>query len=125
MNAVIAQVLQTTDVNAMAREIAEAYRLTVSLDRDMAAIDATLKVALKDADQLHEQIMFGLEKGFAEREQSIAIVKQFVELNVAAGNVEEAKQVLLHLMTVLEKSPTDRAIEQRATRYRPQSTSEA
>lgn len=114
MHDLIRQIQASDNVVDLAREVTEAYRLTVSLERDMLAINLRASIERQLASDLHREIMFGLESRFAERKEAIDITRSVITAWVTMGMHELAKDCLDKLLALLTASPTEDAIRQRA-----------
>lgn len=117
MNDLMRQIRSTENVVDLARQVTEAYRLTISLERDMMAINQRASIERQLASDLHREIMFGLESRFAERKEAIDITRSVITAWVSMGMHELAKECLDKLMALLSASPTDDAIRQRAALF--------
>jgi hypothetical protein len=99
----------TTDMNALASTVADAYRLTVSLERDIIAIKAHYATLQKSNLQFHQEIMAALEGRFAERAAQIAFIREAATQLIAEKQFDIAHSIINQLMQLLQISPVDEA----------------
>lgn len=106
----------TTDVTSLAKMVTEAYSLTVSLERDLRAIEAEHSIATLKAMHEHEQIMKALDDGFAAQEQMISGIMAVANKAMDAGDHELAHALLSQLMQVQSNQPgvVERAYSRRS-----------
>lgn len=111
------QLLASTDLTGMARLIGEAYQLSRTQERDLTEIKAHYASVQLAETNLHEEIMVGLENGFAERRAAIAIIQMQIMALTQAGDHERAQQLTLHFVELMKVSPSDQAMARRNTFY--------
>jgi hypothetical protein len=109
----IGMIAATTDVTALVNTVAEAYRLTVSLDRDVAEIEAYYRRLEETDRQLHQQIMLALEGRFTERAAQIAFVERMVTQLIEHKQFDVAHSIVTQLMKLLQQSPVEEAFSQK------------
>lgn len=114
MNDMMRLIADSKNVTELAKQVTEAYCLTISLERDILAINQRASIERQLATDLHREIMLGLESRFTERREAIEITRGVIAAWVGMGMHDLAKQCLDKLLTLLTISPTDDAIRQRA-----------
>ena len=103
----------TTDVTALVGTVAEAYRLTVSLERDIVEIKAHFANLEQTNRQFHQEIMAALEGRFTERAAQIAFIERVATQLIEREQYEVAHSMVTQLMTLLKQSPVDEAFSKR------------
>lgn len=103
----------TTDVTALFKEVVEAYRLTVSLERDIREIDAHYSNLKKVNAEVHEEIMLALNSAYTERARQIEMIERIVVLWTEKEQYELAHSATMKMMELLENSPLDKALATR------------
>jgi hypothetical protein len=99
----------TTDINALAGTVAEAYRLTVSLKRDVVEIKAHYSALEKSNRQFHEEMLALLAGRFAERAATISFIREAVTNLIAEKQFDIAHSIISQLTALLRQSPLDEA----------------
>lgn len=107
-------VAAATDMNALVATVAEAYRLTVSLERDVLAIKAHYRHLEQTDRQLHDQIMAALDHRFTERASQIGFIERMAAQFIDRGEYDAAQSIITQMMGLLQQSPVDEAFSQRA-----------
>lgn len=102
-------VASTTDITALAGTVAEAYRLTVSLERDIVAIKSHYAALEKSNRHFHKEVMAALQGGFAEHAAQIAFIKEAATQLIAEKQFDIAHSIISQLMQLLQQSPVDEA----------------
>lgn len=106
-------IASTTDVTALCREVIEAYRLTVSLQRDIAEIKNHHETArLLNAD-IHEEVMLALTRSYDERGKQVDMIEKVVLLWTASGHFEIAHAATMKMLELLAQSPLEQAFRNR------------
>ncbi|MFN7305228.1 MAG: hypothetical protein ACK5TQ_01450 [Acetobacteraceae bacterium] len=102
-------IVATADINALAGTVAEAYRLTVSLERDIVEIKARYSALEKSNRQFHEEMMAALAGRFAERAATISFIREAVTNLIAEKQFDIAHAIIGQLTELLRQSPLDEA----------------
>ena len=113
MQHALTMIASTTNVTELVQTVAEAYRLTVSLDRDIIEIQAHYRALEQSDQQLHEQIMLALEGQFTQRADQIAFVERIANRLIDEGQYDAAYSIISQLMTILQQSPVAEAFSKR------------
>lgn len=103
----------TTDINALLREVFEAYRLTVSLERDIHEISSHYDNLRTLNAEIHEEIMLALDSAYSERANQIKMIERIVILWTEKAQYDLAHSATMKMMQLLEKSPLDQAMAAR------------
>lgn len=106
-------VASTTDITALASTVAEAYRLTVSLERDIVAIRSHYAALEQSNRQFHEEVLAALQGRFAERAAQIAFIRETATQLIAEKQFDIAHSIISQLMQLLQKSPVEEAFSNR------------
>lgn len=106
-------VASTTDVRALVSTVAEAYRLTVSLERDIVEIKAYYENLEMQNAQFHREMMLALQGRFLERAAQIALVRETATQLIAEKQFDLAHSIISQLMRLLHQSPVEEAMSSR------------
>lgn len=111
----IRMVASTTDIGSLMGTVVEAYRLTVSLERDIIEIKSYYSNLESSNRQLHDQLMLALKGRFAERAAQISLIRDVAKQLIAEKQFDLAHSIVSQLMSILNQSPLD---ETQSIRYR-------
>jgi hypothetical protein len=103
----IRMVASTTDIGSLMGTVFEAYRLTVSLERDIIEIKSYYSNLERSNRQLHDQLMLALKGRFAERAAQIALIRDVAKQLIAEKQFDLAHSIVSQLMGILNQSPLD------------------
>jgi hypothetical protein len=106
-------IASTTNVTQLVTTVVEAYKLTVSLERDIVEIKAYYANLEATNRQLHSEIMAALEGRFTERAQQVAFVERIASQLIEQRQFETAHSIVTQLMKLLQQSPVDEAFGKR------------
>jgi len=98
-------VAATTDVTALARLVSDAYQLTVTLERDMAATDAFFRFQTQLAQFEHEEIIKAMELGFQRQDRAIGVIEKITSQLIVAEQFDMAHTIVTQMITLLQSSP--------------------
>ena len=103
----IRMVASTTDIGSLMGTVVEAYRLTVSLERDIIEIKSYYSNLESSNRQLHDQLMLALKGRFAERAAQISLIRDVAKQLIAEKQFDLAHSIVSQLMSILNQSPLD------------------
>lgn len=109
----VRMVASTTDVRALVSTVAEAYRLTVSLERDIVEIKAYYENLERQNAQFHREMMLALEGRFSERAAQIVLVRETATQLIAEKQFDLAHSIINQLMKLLQQSPVEEVMSNR------------
>ncbi len=109
----IAMIASTTDMTSLLREVAEAYRLTISMERDIHEIDTHYRHLEQVDSHIHDEIMLALERSYAERAEQVAMIERVVTAWNEREQFELAHSATIKMLELLKASPLDKALETR------------
>jgi hypothetical protein len=110
---IMGMITGTTNMTSLVSQVVDAYRLTISLKRDLAEIEAHYRNLEASNRQLHEEIMTALTGSFAERATQIGFVERIATQLIAQGEHDIAHSIVSQLITLLRKSPVEEAFQAR------------
>lgn len=108
-----AMIAASKNVTALVKSVADAYRLTITLKRDIAQIEGHYTHLEQKDRQIHEEIVLALEGRFLERAAQIDFVERIASQLIEKGEYEIAHSIISQLMKILQQSPTREAFANR------------
>ncbi|MEI9990120.1 MAG: hypothetical protein WDM86_08785 [Rhizomicrobium sp.] len=106
-------IASTTDVTSLLREVAEAYRLTITLERDIQEINLHYRNLEQVNSHVHDEIMSALDRAYSERAEQVAMIERIVHVWTEREQYDLAHSATMKMMDLLKTSPLDKALEAR------------
>jgi hypothetical protein len=110
---IIGMIAGTTNMTSLVAQVVDAYRLTISIKRDLAEIEGHYRTLAETNRQLHDEIMTALQGSFAERAMQIGFIERMATQLIHEGQHDIAHSVVTQLMVILRKSPVEEVFGRR------------
>lgn len=95
----------TTDVTSLASLAMDAYRLKISLERDIVHIKEHYAEQRQRNQHIHEEIMLALAEGFEDRKRIVASIEKVAIGLIDAKEYQMAHTLTMQLSEILKRSP--------------------
>lgn len=105
--------INALDISTLLMETVQLAKLSVTEARDIEAIRSDFTLRSQKLKDIHEEIMFMIEKEYTSREQQTSLIHENVKLLIGAGQYQIAQQILDRLAEILADSPLKNAMNYR------------
>ena len=102
-------IASTADVTALANTMMDAYKLTVSLERDITQIKEHFAEQRQRNEFDHDEIMLAMMQGFEDRKRAVATIEKVVMALIERDQYEMAHAATMQLTAILQRSPVEDA----------------
>jgi len=99
----------TADITALASTMIEAYKLTVTLERDITHIKEHFAEQRQRNENDHEEIMLAMTQGFEDRRRAVATIEKIVMKLIEHEQYDMAHAATMQLTAILQQSPVEDA----------------
>lgn len=98
-------VTSTVSVTELAKLVTDAYQLTVTMERDMAATEAHFRFQTQLAQFEHEEIMQAMALGFLKQDRAIDMIERITSQLIAREQFEMAQTIVTQMIELIKVSP--------------------
>lgn len=110
--------LSANNISTLLIEVVQLVKLTATQGAELQAISSNHALRAQRMQDVHNEIMFMIDREYATRQQQAALIHENVKLLIQAQQYEIAAQIMNRLTALLADSPIKQALSYRDNQLR-------